>query len=98
MGLKQSIKPITYLKTHTADIVRDVAETGREVIITQNGEAKAVLMDVATWDRWQDTLAMLKIIAQGEHDIAAGRTSTTDEAFARAFAAVERAVNERSEH
>lgn len=96
MGLKQSVKPITYLKTHTADIVRDVAETGREVIITQNGEARAVLMGVATWDRWQDTLAMLKIIAQGEQAIASGDLHTPETAFARARAAIKRAVDERT--
>lgn len=96
MGLKQSVKPITYLKTHTADLVRDVAATGREVIITQNGEAKAVLMDIGVWDRWQDTLAMLKIIAQSEREIQEGRGESTEVAFARARAAIKRAVDERS--
>ena len=46
MKLKEDIKPITYLKNNAAQLVRDVADKGRTVTITQNGEAKAVLMDV----------------------------------------------------
>lgn len=97
MGLARAVKPITYLKNHAAEVVREVHKTGGEMIITQNGEAKAVVMDVATWDRWQDTLAMLKIIAQGEQDIAHGRTYSTEEAFAHALAAVKKVEREREE-
>ncbi|MBI5529529.1 MAG: type II toxin-antitoxin system Phd/YefM family antitoxin [Deltaproteobacteria bacterium] len=96
MRLAKAIKPITYLKNHTADVVREVVETGGQMVITQNGEAKAVLMDVATWDRWQETLAMLKIIAQSDREFREGRGETTDQVFARVRAAMKKARDERS--
>jgi prevent-host-death family protein len=87
----RSVKPITYLKTHTAEVVRSVAAEGGPVLITHNGEAAAVVMDVATYDRWQDSLALLKILALGEADVAAGRTVSHRAAARRARAALARA-------
>lgn len=94
MNFKQSVKPITYLKNHTADLVRDVAEEQRAVMITQNGEAKVVVMDVETYGRWRDAMALLKLVAQGEADVTAGRTVSQKEALERAAAAIERATGE----
>jgi prevent-host-death family protein len=94
MGYEQRVKPITYLKNHTADLVRDVAEEGRSVMITQNGEAKVVVMDVETYGRWRDALALLKLVAHGEADVAAGRTVTQKDALRRAAAALESAGDE----
>lgn len=91
MTLKQDVLPITELKNHTAELVRQVAEEGRTVVITQNGKAKAVMMDVDAYDRWQAALALLKIVAQGEADVRAGRTLSHRDAVRRAAAAVERA-------
>jgi prevent-host-death family protein len=91
MSLKDQVKPITYLKNRTADLVREVTESGRSVVITQNGEAKVVVMDVEAYDRWRDALALLKILAQSQGDVEAGRTVSTDEAFARAEAVVDEA-------
>jgi prevent-host-death family protein len=93
MSLKQSVKPITYLKNHTADLVRDVSE-GRSVMITQNGEAKVVVMDIDTYGRWRDAMALLKLVAQGEADVASGQTVSQKEALERAAAAIERAAGE----
>jgi prevent-host-death family protein len=91
MSLKDQVKPITYLKNRTADLVREVTESGRSVVITQNGEAKVVVMDVEAYDRWRDALALLKILAQSQGDVEAGRTVSMDEAFARARAAIDEA-------
>ena len=91
MSLKDQVKPITYLKNRTADLVREVTESGRSVVITQNGKAKVVVMDVEAYDRWRDALALLKILAQSQGDVEAGRTISADEAFARAQAAIEQA-------
>ncbi|MEX2154237.1 MAG: type II toxin-antitoxin system Phd/YefM family antitoxin [Gemmatimonadaceae bacterium] len=76
MGRARDIKPITYLKESTADAVRQVSE-GRTLFITQNGEAKAVLMDVATYDRWRQAMALLKLLSLGEDDITKGRIHST---------------------
>ncbi len=91
MKLKDDIKPVTYLKNNASQLVRTVSEQGRTVTITQNGEAKAVLMDVAIYDRWKQAAILMKLIAQGEADVAAGRTLSEREAFARAERAIERA-------
>jgi len=88
MKLKRDVKPITYLKNHTAELVRVVAEDRRTVMITQNGRARAVVIDVETYDHWQSVLALLKILAQAEADVAAGRTMSQEEAFRRAEAAI----------
>jgi len=88
MRMKRDVKPITYLKNHAADLVRQVSEGGRTVIITQNGEAKVVVMDVETYDGWQDALALLKTLAHSEADVEAGRTVPQKEAFARASRSV----------
>jgi prevent-host-death family protein len=67
-------KPISYVKAHAAEILVDLAETRQPMIITQNGEAKAVLQDLASYEETQETLALLKILALGNQDIEAGRT------------------------
>ena len=74
--MSPDIRPITYLKESTSEAVRQVSE-GRTLFITQNGEAKAVLMDVATYERWRQALAMLKLLSLSEEDVAAGRLHTT---------------------
>lgn len=92
MNLKDDVKPITYLKNHTADLVREVHENNRTVVITQNGEAKVVLMDVESFDRGRQAMALLRMLAFAQSDIEAGRTVTQDKAFARA----ERAIRQKN--
>jgi len=94
MNLKSDLKPITYLKNNTADLVRDVSQSGRTMLITQNGEAKVVVMDVETYSRWRDALALMKMISQGEADADSGRLIPQDEAFARAEKAIGRATGD----
>jgi len=88
MKLKRDVKPITYLKNRTADLIREVADEKRVVLITQNGEARAVLIDIETYERWQDAMALLKMLAQSEADVAAGRVMSQEKAFRRAEAAI----------
>jgi prevent-host-death family protein len=68
------IKPITYLKANAASALADLADSGEPMVITQNGEARAVLQDIASYERTQETLALLKLLALGDRDVAAGRT------------------------
>lgn len=84
MKLSEDIKPVTYMKTQAAELIRGVKRTRRPVVITQHGEAQAVVMDVETYESLRDARLLLQIVAQGEADIRDGRTSTTEEAFARA--------------
>jgi len=69
MKPSESIKPISFLKAHTADVVRDVNENRETIIITQNGEAKAIVQDIATYEETQETLALLKLLAQGKRSV-----------------------------
>ncbi len=74
MRYSAQVKPISYLKANAADILLDLAERQEPLVITQNGEAKAVLQDVASFEQTQETLALLKLLALGNQDIEAGRT------------------------
>ena len=94
MPAKKDVRPITHLKTKTADLVREVSEEGRPITITQNGEAKVVVMDVETYDRWRAAMALLKALAQGEADVERGRTVKQAEAFRRAQRAIERTARD----
>lgn len=67
------VKPISYLKNHAADIAKTLMDTGEPLLITQNGEARLVVMDVATWEQQEQTMAMLKLLALGNSQIEAGQ-------------------------
>ena len=69
MRPSESIKPISFLKTHTADVIREVNENRETIVITQNGDAKAIMQDIATYEQTQETLALLKLLAQGKRGI-----------------------------
>lgn len=89
-----NVRPITELKNRTKELVRDVSESGQSIIITQNGKAKVVVMDVEQHDRLQDTLAMLKLLAQSQESLArTGRTYSTADVRRRARAVFDKAPN-----
>ncbi len=73
MRYSTQIKPISYLKANAAEVLQDLAEHRRPLVITQNGEAKAVLQDVASYEATQEALALLKILALGNQQIEQGK-------------------------
>lgn len=75
MKYSTQIKAISYLKANAAEVVRHLAEQRKPMIITQNGEAKAVIQDVASYEETQETLALLKILALGNRQIEEGRVA-----------------------
>ncbi len=81
MQLSQDIKPISYLKAKTANVINEVNENQRPIIITQNGEAKAVVQDIKSYEDMQNTLNLLKLIIQSENDIENGRIIEQEEMF-----------------
>lgn len=83
MRYSTQVKPISYLKANAAEVLQTLAENRQPLIITQNGEAKAVLQDLATYENTQETLALLKILALGMQQVAGGKTVTADDAFAQ---------------
>ena len=80
MQLSHTIKPISYLKTKTADVINSVNEN-RQPIITQNGEAKAVIQDIKSYENLRNSLSLLKLIIQSEDDIQNGDVIPQDEMF-----------------
>jgi prevent-host-death family protein len=83
MKYTSRIKPISYLKANAAKVVRGLAESGEPMIITQNGEATAVIQDIASYEQTQETLALLKILALGEQQAKEGKTATAAVAMRR---------------
>jgi prevent-host-death family protein len=76
------VKPISYLKSHAAEIVKDISANREPMLITQNGEAKLVVMDVKSYEEQAATLAMLKILALGQREIALGKFRNAEDVFA----------------
>jgi len=81
MKLSQTIKPISYLKSKTADVINSVNETKQSIIITQNGEAKAVIQDIKSYENLRNSLSLLKLIIQSEEDIRNDRVIPQDKMF-----------------
>ncbi|MEI6702732.1 MAG: type II toxin-antitoxin system Phd/YefM family antitoxin [Deltaproteobacteria bacterium] len=82
MLLQEAVKPISYVKAHAADIILSITESRTPIIITQNGEATAVLQDIASYEELQESLALLKILAISRKDVEEGRVKPADQAFA----------------
>ena len=83
MRYSSQVKPISYLKANAAEVLSHLAENREPLVITQNGEAKAVLLDVASFEETQETLALLKILALGQRDVEADRVKPVADVVAR---------------
>lgn len=79
LNLARDIKPISYVKAHTAEMIKQVGEQGNPIVITQNGEAKAVLLDVDSYQKIVDAINLLKIVSIGQNDIKNGRFVTDED-------------------
>ena len=83
MRFSSQVKPISYLKANAAKVLLHLAEQREPLVITQNGEATAVLQDIASFEETQETLALLKILALGNQDVAAGKVKPVVDVVAR---------------
>jgi prevent-host-death family protein len=83
MRYSSQVKPISYLKANAAEILATLGEQREPLVITQNGEAKAVLQDVASYEATQETLALLKVLALGQQEVASGKVKPLSEVVAR---------------
>ncbi len=81
MKLSSQVKPISYLKSNAADIVRHLGEQQEPLIITQNGEAKVVIQDIKSYEKQLQTMMLLKALALGNQQIEAGKTQPAAQAF-----------------
>ena len=78
MSLAEQIRPITYLKSSAAELVKEFAANPEPVIITQNGEAKMVVMDIVEYEKQQETMVLLKLLALGKKEFKAGKFSDAE--------------------
>ena len=83
MRCSSQVKPISYLKANAAEVLLQLTEQREPLVITQNGEAKAVIQDIASYEETQETLALLKILALGNQDIEANRVKPITDVVAR---------------
>ena len=81
MQIVDDIKPVTYLKSRTADVLKYINETHRPMIITQNGEAKAVVQDPKSYQDMKNALAIMKLLSFAEEDIRRGNLHSEEEVF-----------------
>jgi len=83
MNLSKNIKPISYLKANAAQVALELRDYGQAMIITQNGEATMVIQSVADYERMQETLALLKMLAQSQQAVNLGQTVSSTDAFSQ---------------
>jgi prevent-host-death family protein len=81
MKLSSAVKPISYLKAHASELIRDVTANRQTLIITHNGEAKVVVQDIHSYERLQETLALLKILATSTHNMKRGKVKPMEDVF-----------------
>ena len=81
MKFSEAVKPISYFKAHAAEVVRDVVDNNKTMIITQNGEAKVILQDVRIYEQLQESLALLKILALSNKSLNEGKVKIVSKAF-----------------
>jgi prevent-host-death family protein len=83
MKLSDQIKPISYLKAHAAEVVRNLSTQREPLVITQNGEAKAVMLDIKSYEQTQETMALLKMLALGQRQIDEGKVQPAGDVVAK---------------
>ena len=94
MKPSESIKPISYVKAHASELIRDISKNGKTLVITQNGEAKAILQDIKVFEQTQESLALLKILAMSSKSMREGRIKPVK----RAFRDVRKRIDESSKN
>ena len=92
MNISKDIKPVTYLKSRAADLLKQINETHRPVIITQNGEPRAVLQDPESYQNMRNAIGILKLLSQGEDEIRRGKSKSQRKVFEN----IEKILKEKS--
>lgn len=94
MNIKEDIKPISYIKSHAAEIIKRINDNRRPIIITQNGEAKGVFVDTVSYQKMKDTINLMKLIILSENEIDNNKVIEQDEVFKKIESKFERLKNE----
>lgn len=91
MKFSESVKPISYFKAHASEILKDVSSNQKTMLITQNGEAKAVLQDVRVYEQTQESLALLKLLSLSKKNMEKGNLKPLESSFEN----IQRRIQER---
>ncbi|MDI6765820.1 MAG: type II toxin-antitoxin system Phd/YefM family antitoxin [Bacteroidota bacterium] len=81
MKLSTAVKPISYLKAHASELIRDITNNKNTLVITHNGEAKVVVLDIKIYERMQETLALLKILTRSKQQAKRGNVKSMNDTF-----------------
>jgi prevent-host-death family protein len=81
MKLSTAVRPISYLKAHASELIRNITTTRQTLVVTHNGEAKVVVQDIRSFERMQETLALLKILTRSKQKITRGKAKSLDDTF-----------------
>lgn len=81
MKLSTAVKPISYLKAHASELIREITTSQQTLVVTHNGEAKVVVQDIRSYERMQETLALLKILTRSKQNILRGQSKSLDASF-----------------
>ncbi len=95
MKLSTAVKPISYLKAHASELIRDITTTRQTLIVTHNGEAKVVVQDIRSYERMQETLALLKILTRSKQNIKRGKVKSLEDTFTSLEKRIRAFKNER---
>ncbi len=95
MKLSTSVKPISYLKAHASRLIRELSTHQGTLVVTHNGQAKAVLQDIHTFEQTQETLALLKILTRSQQNVRRGKVKTLDAAFSSLDKRIQAFKNEK---
>ena len=82
MMLSECVKPISYVKAHASEVIRQVNRDGKPLFVTLNGEAKVVIEDIREYEKQQETLSLLKLLALGRREVENRAVRPASEAFA----------------
>lgn len=77
----EDIRSVTDLKRNTREILDHVHASGRPVVLTMNGRADSVIMDVNVWERYLQAANMARLLVAPEGDIAEGKTRPVRDFF-----------------
>jgi prevent-host-death family protein len=97
MKYSEAVKPISYLKTHASEVIRNVSENQGTLIITHNGEAKVILQDVKVYEKTQESIALLKILALSGQELKKGNYKTLEKSFENVRSRINKFKREQSE-
>ena len=95
MKLSTSVKPISYLKVHASRLIRELSTHQGTLVVTHNGHAKAILQDIHTFEKTQETLALLKILTRSQQNGRRGKVKALDAAFSSLDKRIQAFKNEK---